>query len=370
MAAWMLATILERPFLCEVFPSVAELDLGIEPVYVDWRHGYTEYSKQKGSVKVLKTNRASRFLNHPQATDYTVAIEITQTTPAMVPLVKAYIEKVLLGNGSILDTEEFVGNGKQFTDDDASLISHQFRNTYAHAHYCATRSLFRPTKAMLHLIDTTLERFALKDTPSPFTIGVHVRFGGKWNDRKRARDSDAIHIVRCGWNMTQSAARGSNLLGDTNNYSTATATATNQNTPPIKGLRPPQPTLWLLASDNIQRLGEIISHFAKQELPQGAWENANITLGINEGGEVEHVSKSDNGTSTASIQRLWHDWFLLSESHTCTLVRSSFPRTACYASKRRDDAEGLVQQMVTTLDLGRYPRHNPVCGTWRMNTAK
>ena len=86
-------------------------------------------------------------------------------------------------------------------------------------------------------------------------------------------------------------------------------------------------------------------------------------------GIVEHVVKSVNGSQVAATHRLWLDWFLQTEVHTCALIRSSFPRTACYTSARRNDGNGLVQQLVTKMDLGRYTRVRPSCTAgWSLST--
>jgi hypothetical protein len=131
-------------------------------------------------------------------------------------------------DGDVLSTEAFVGDGKNFTNDDATLLSHRWRAAYAQATFCATRSLLRPTAAMLALLDETLTAAthsgdvnngtniittsiggavgtaasAAVDSAEPFVIGMHVRFGGKWQDRMRARDTDALKIIQCAWNMT------------------------------------------------------------------------------------------------------------------------------------------------------------------------
>ena len=352
LAAWMLAMVLGRPFLVENgggFQSMADLEHGVEPSLIDWRTGYAAYTKGPRR-NVLRTNRASRMLGNQEAQDYDRPIEVVdQTTPAMVPLVKAFIEKVLGGNGSLLETEYFVGTTKQdFTADDATLISHPFREVYAHAHFCATRALFRPTPKLAGLIDGTLARVTKQFTAEPFVVGIHIRFGGKWKDPVRARDVDAQAIIDCAWNMTRSRSAG---VGGSPG------------------------ALWLLASDNVERLDQLIAGFrAKPDLAP-LWEGERISIGIPEGGKVEHVSKSANGTEDASIQRLWHDWFLMSEAHACTLVRSSFPRTACYTSSRRDWARGLVQQSVTKKDLGVYKKQNnnqpyiPTCDAWQLDVS-
>ena len=97
-----------------------------------------------------------------------------------------------------------------------------------------------------------------------------------------------------------------------------------------------------------------------------AWASLDVRIILSSEGKVEHLTKSDGGTEAVALHRLWHDWFLLSEAHTCTFVRSSFPRTACYASLRRQRTDGLIHQFVTTLDLARYARTTPDCTTWRL----
>lgn len=340
IAAWMLALVLERPFLCEVFPSMAALQYGVEPALIDWRSGYEAYMRNRTRLHPYRTSRSETALRSAHARDYSKPLEIVQITPAKISVIKAFVEFVLGGNGSIFLTEPFVGDGKEFSNDDAPLLSHTFRDAYAHATYCATRSLFKPTLPLLQLLDDTL----LSVHEDFMVVGLHVRFGGKWNDRKRARNSDALKMIECAWNMTLS----------------------QQHEPFISKAAQDRGTIWLLASDNVEQLQQLIHTFHLADNVKTLWETYNVQVVINQGGKVEHVSKSQNGTEADAIRRLWHDWFLLTEAHTCAFVRSSFPRTACYASERRDRTSGLVQQMVTSLDLGRYPRITPVCSDWHL----
>lgn len=345
VAAWMLAMVLGRPFACETFPSFQEHEYGIEPVGADWRVAYAAYiaNGAKNRKSVLYRNRAEAVLQQrDQNKDFARPIEITQTTPAKVKLVEEFIDMMKLGlNSKILGTEPFVGDGKNFTNDDATLVSHEWRAVYAHATYCATRSLFRPTKPLTILLDKTLAKAhqVVGDVHNPYILGMHIRFGGKWNDRKRARDSDALRIIECAWNMTQ------NRIAST------------------------QPgAIWTLASDDVERLRKLVMEFASDRTLE-KWRAGRIVLATGDGGLVEHVSKSANGTAVDAVRRLWHDWFLISEAHSCALVRSSFPRTACYTSTRRVQNSGLVQQMVTSLDLGRYSRIVPVCDAWALDPS-
>jgi hypothetical protein len=276
--------------------------------------------------------------------DFSRPIEIVQTTPPKVKLVQAFIRKMGLDlDEAILSTEPFVGDGKNFTNDDAPVVSHKWRAIYAHATYCATRSLLRPTKPMIGLLDGTLAaaHSAVGGTPNPFVLGVHIRFGGKWKDRKRARDGDALRIIECAWNMTRRRATTAVDGGASG-------------------------AIWTLASDDVERLRALVTGFTMDSGERERWAARRITLATADGGIVEHVSKSVNGTTANAVRRLWHDWFLMSEAHSCALVRSSFPRTACYTSARRVSTGGLVQQMVTTLDLGRYTRTVPACDEWAL----
>lgn len=122
--------------------------------------------------------------------------------------------------------------------------------------------------------------------------------------------------------------------------------------------------LWYIASDQPLRIIELINKFA--ETNKQEWQNHVVHVLVTSTGKVEHLTKSDSGEDPDSVLRLWLDWFLLSESHTCAFVRSSFPRTACYASFHRQLAKGLVQQMVTNQDLGRYQRIKLNCANWML----
>ena len=88
VAAWMLANVLERPFLCDPFPSIAQHTYGVEPVDHNWRDGYAEYAASDRVSAMFKT-RAEAALLSSASSDYTRAIEIVQTTPAKVSLVQA-----------------------------------------------------------------------------------------------------------------------------------------------------------------------------------------------------------------------------------------------------------------------------------------
>lgn len=358
VAAWMLAMVLGRPFACEVFPSMVELDYGVEPSLMDWRKNYFDYVKgspwgRSKNPRPVWSNRAERALQDPGSKDFTRAVEITQTTPAKINLLVAFVEQVMGEDGSMLKTEAYVGDGKEFTTDDATTISHPFRAVIARAHYCATRALFRPTPKLLGSIDRTLLRAStlggqgksLATMANPLLIGVHVRFGGKWKDRKRARDPDANNIIACAWNMTRVFAEA-------------------QRSAPV----PRAGAIWLLASDNVERLQDLVDKYAADVAGTAAWEQHGVRRWAADEGIVEHVSKSVKGSEVAATQRLWLDWFLMSEVHTCALIRSSFPRTACYTSRRRAKENGLVQQLVTKMDLGRYPRIIPECNAWQLST--
>ena len=375
VAAWMLAMVLKRPFACEVFPSMVALEYGIEPSLHDWRSNYFNYvnaspwDKGKSKVRPVWSNRAASGMTNGGALDFARGLEVTQTTPAKIPLLQRFIAEVLGEDASILSTEPYVGDGKEFTSDDATNITHPFREVIAHAHYCATRALFRPTTKLRDLLDKSLAPpkdrkevvapvpssaldtpksvggGAAKQAPEPFVIGVHSRFGGKWKDRKRARDTDVEKVIECAWNMT--------LAYKAN---------------PLPG-RASQPVVWVLTSDNVERLEGIVEGFA-DTVGKTKWNQQNIrNVAIKDVGIVEHVVKSVNGSDVEATKRLWLDWFLMTEVHTCSLIRSSFPRTACYTSKRRNAAKGLVQQYVTNMDLGRYPRVHPACNAWSLEYA-
>jgi len=377
VAAWMLAMVLKRPFACEVFPSMVELEFGIEESLIDWRHRYQAYVargpwdrvNQQAGGKPIWSNRAATAMNSNSATDYTKAIEVSQTTPAKIPLVMRFVTEVLGEDPAILLTEPFVGDGKEFTSDDATNVSHAFREMYAHAHFCATRAMFRPTQKMLELLDASLApppplpptstpemmgigatTIAAANTPlfsgsksaEPFVIGLHSRFGGKWKDRKRAKDQDVEKVVECAWNMTQAY----------------TAHPSSNAGPEI---------VWVLTSDNVERLETVVGQFA-DKIGKATWDRQGIRLvAPKDVGIVEHVIKSVNGSDVEATKRLWLDWFLMTEVHTCSLIRSSFPRTACYTSSRRSATKGLTQQYVTNWDLGRYPRYRPVCNQWTLD---
>lgn len=372
VAAMMLAMVLKRPFACEVFPSMAELEYGVEPSLHDWRSNYFNYvnaspwNKEKTKVRPVWSNRAASGMTNGGALDYTRGVEVTQTTPAKIPLLQRFISEVMGEDASILSTEPYVGDGKEFTSDDATNITHPFREVIAHAHYCATRAMFRPTAKMRDLLDVSLappvaegheatapaaasNAVAGPDSailkPEPFIIGMHSRFGGKWKDRKRARDSDVEQVIECAWNLTL-AYKANPLPGGAS-----------------------QPVVWILTSDNVERLEAIVEGFA-DSVGKSKWKEQNIrNIAIKDVGIVEHVVKSVNGSEVEATKRLWLDWFLMTEVHSCSLIRSSFPRTACYTSRRRNAAKGLVQQYVTNWDLGRYPRVHPVCNAWSLKYA-
>eukprot|EP00039_Didymoeca_costata_P024273 m.9839 g.9839 ORF g.9839 m.9839 type:complete len:456 (+) comp4146_c0_seq1:206-1573(+) len=334
-AAWMLAMVLGRPFACDLFPAMESMEYGVDPVAVDWRTRYKDYVAtdpwgRSTKTRALWVNRAERALLHKDARDYTRAIEVTQTTPAKIALVSAFIREVLGGDASILLTEKYVGEGKEFTADDATNITHNFRSVIAHAHYCASRSLFQPTQSLLALLSSALNNAVHEHKNNPLIVGIHVRFGGKWKDRKRARDSNANNVIECAWNLTQYYKHD---------------------------------VVWLLASDDVERLNKLAVDYTQRV-------NGTPRVGIfaPSGGKVEHVIKSKNGSDIEASKRLWLDWFLMSEVHTCALIRSSFPRTACYASLRRDNSNGIVSQFVTKMDLGMYPRVSPECSNWKLDS--
>lgn len=351
-AAWMLAMVLQRPFACEVFPSMVELEYGVEPVLVDWRTRYQDYVKSnpwsKAAGRARWSNRADSVMNSPDATNYGKAIEISQTTPAKIGLLTRFIREVLGGDPAILATETYVGDGKDFTSDDQTNSSHPFRAAIAHAHFCASRALFRPTPKLLTLLDQSLAEASNGLPPAlslgggavaePLVVGVHARFGGRWKDRKRAKDTDVNNIVSCAWNMSRI----------------------------FRAQNPRRGVVWLLASDQIERLSGLIDKFAEEVVGRAPWDEAGVSPWASKTGIIEHVVKSANGSEVAATQRLWLDWFLMSEVHTCALIRSSFPRTACYVSARRDAGGGLIQQLVTRWDLGRYPRIIPRCTSWTL----
>ena len=357
VAAWMLAMVLGRPFACEVFPSMVELEYGVEPALMDWRSNFFDYQKNAAwaggkSPRPVWSNRAERAMNDRAAKDYSRAVEITQTTPAKIDLLVAFIEQVMGEDGALLKTEPYVGDGKEFTSDDATTISHPFRAVIARAHYCATRALFRPTPKLVGSIDRTLAQAGelgarkgavLPSMSDPLIIGIHIRFGGKWKDRKRAKDPDANNIIECAWNMTRHFAA-----------------AQQQAAAPRAG------AVWLLASDNIERLQALVDTFAADVAGDAPWDQHGVRRWAADEGIIEHVVKSANGSDVEATRRLWLDWFLMSEVHTCALIRSSFPRTACYVSRRRENENGLVQQLVTKMDLGRYPRIIPQCTAWQL----
>jgi hypothetical protein len=176
----------------------------------------------------------------------------------------------------------------------------------------------------------------------PFVIGIHSRFGGRWKDRKRAKDSDVEKVLECAWNMTKAL--------------NADFTFSRR-------------VVWLLASDNVERLEALVNDKWVTMVGKDRWDEQGAVVWAPKAGKVEHVIKSVNGSDVDATMRLWLDWFLMSEVHTCTLIRSSFPRTACYVSSRRDSIKGRVQQLVTNWDLGRYPRVIPKCDTYAMAEA-
>lgn len=70
--------------------------------------------------------------------------------------------------------------------------------------------------------------------------------------------------------------------------------------------------MWVLASDDVERLRSLVSAFAVLGGVRERWAAQRIAVVVAEGGKVEHVSKSVNGTDKDSVRRLWHDWFLMS----------------------------------------------------------
>jgi len=48
-----------------------------------------------------------------------------------------------------------------------------------------------------------------------------------------------------------------------------------------------------------------------------------------------HVSNKETQGASSVTQRMWGDWFMLSEASTCVYSRSGFPRFACLASALR-----------------------------------
>ena len=56
---------------------------------------------------------------------------------------------------------------------------------------------------------------------------------------------------------------------------------------------------------------------------------------------AKHVK---HDTSLSAIQRLWIDWFLLTEGAVCSYGRSGFPITACAVSQRRWLSQGTIHE--------------------------
>ena len=76
--------------------------------------------------------------------------------------------------------------------------------------------------------------------------------------------------------------------------------------------------MWVLASDDVERLRALVALFADGDGIRDRWPAERISVTAAEGGKVEHVSKSANGTREDSVRRLWHDWFLMSVSFSLT----------------------------------------------------
>merc|ERR1711965_529164 len=58
------------------------------------------------------------------------------------------------------------------------------------------------------------------------------------------------------------------------------------------------------------------------------------SVATNDGiGTVGHISSKATQGKTSVSQRIWLDWFILSESTACVYLRSGFPRMACQASR-------------------------------------
>lgn len=311
----------------------------MEPALVDWRHGFTAFNQSRTGQHLVRGHKASSLLQMRQILDETNSVESLDITPPDKAILQPFITDVMGLNASILNTEVYL---PQYSDDDSSLISHAFRALVAHATFCATRALFRPTAAILDVIETSV-LLNLPDS-STFLLGLHVRYGGLWQDRVRASDVDARRIVECAFNMSH--ARTS-----------------------VAGLLAPSKIVWLMASDQLERLQAGVAAFAKQRGED--WDNLSIETRTSASfGKVEHVAKSSSGEDEGALDRLWLDWFLMGEVHACTFVRSSFPRTACYASVRRQASSGLVQQSVTSVDLGRYAQTIPNCNTWALSASR
>jgi len=93
----------------------------------------------------------------------------------------------------------------------------------------------------------------------------------------------------------------------------------------------------VLASDDVERLRALVTAFAGVGDVGSRWAAQRITVTSAEGGKVEHVSKSVNGTQEDSVRRLWHDWFLMS-------VRASFDLLLPFNLLIRHD------KIITTVD--------------------
>ena len=341
VAAWMLALVLGRPFLVESdrsFAAMAAAEFGAEPAVpelADWRTGYGAYVANATLRRgLMRSNRASDVLDNPgryPVHDLTRPIEIKQTTPAKVALLRRFVTEVLNGDADVLSSEAYVGDGKNWTHDDAPLISDAFRRVVAHAHHCATRTLLRPSPGLRTLLNAELAQLPLQGR-RPYFVGLHVRFGGRWKDFVRANDKEAHLVMACAWNATQHR-RG-------------------RDTRPV----------WLAISDDPDRLARLVREFRNEPAISAAWREQAVIVQTSDVGQVAHTAarKAANSSSFDAIKRLWLDWFKIGEAHTCALIRSSFPRTACYASQHRDDDDGLIHQFVTRRD-NRYARHSPAC---------
>lgn len=401
-ASFMLAAVLGRPFVMEPSRATEQHEIGIEPALVDWRAGmicpnlvdfpcnifidysvyyllnhllylllllfldYAVYEKNHHQARVSFPT-TEPVLQALQFIPETTAIEIRDIMPANSTLLKLFLENVLQINATLFDKEPYL---LRYSDDDNPKITHALRTLVGHAHFCATRAFLKPTPRLLNMLDHTLNSFHFVNTPQvahtrevnyvnyvhkypkdartvrariPFFVGVHVRFGGRWNDRKRGTEGDARDILRCAWNLTTVHANIT-LVEHRNTLI--------------------EPVVWLMASDQPELLQTVSKEFTSNL--GDSWRRYGVHILSATGGKVEHLTKSEQGQEAAALERLWHDWFLLSESHTCTFVRSAFPRTACYASLRRIKSKGLVYLSVVQKDLGRYAKIVPLCEQWQL----
>lgn len=319
-SAFMYSMLYGRKLAIATGPQVPQFQpapYGVEPNLFDWRALYDNY---EGSVAAHRAQGLIRRIS-----DIGVHADTDSVRPSLPAegLAKFFDQ---LQNTSAMTVEVL------FVNPPSGSLQHAFLKEVVDvqgldAHeimyrclMCALRAIFRPTPRLRQLLVHHLNvPVALREPDKPHPpvlfVGVHARFGGRWQDAIRARNEDVLQVVECAWNMTRNRWQDQQ--------------------------RPKPWTFWLLASDNPPRLLTLVQSFLKAQLL-----GSDLSLIDMNEGNVAHVARHEgtNFSATAS-ERLWLDFFMLAEADACAYIRSGFARLPCAMSYRRALAHGSMHEL-------------------------